>query len=332
MKLADLGEFGFIDRVGRTVAPGRLVRQGIGDDCAVLEMPPGHLLLTTTDMLVEEIHFRRRWTDFRLLGRKSAAVNLSDIAAMGGIPRFLYLGLALPAELSLEDLDAFTAGFIAKAAEHGACLVGGDTCRSPGPLVISVTAEGTVPEAELVKRSGAAAGDAIYVSGTLGDSALALRRLLGGESPEPFLARRHHDPEARVPLGRALAAAGIPSAMIDVSDGLVGDLGHILKASGVGADLELGALPLSAPLREALAASPEIFELALTGGEDYELLFTVPPSKEPLLPPVAKAACLPLTRIGTIAGEGGLTARDAEGKPCRLPRAAFDHFSLRETS
>jgi thiamine-monophosphate kinase len=332
MKLADLGEFGFIDRIGRTAASGRLVRQGIGDDCAVLEMPPGHLLLTTTDMLVEEVHFRRQWTDFRLLGRKSAAVNLSDIAAMGGIPRFLYLGLALSPELSLEDLDAFTAGFIEKASEHGASLAGGDTCRSPGPLVISVTAEGTVPEGEVVKRSGSAPGDAIYVSGTLGDSALALRQLLAGKTPEPSLARRHHDPEARVDLGRALAAAGIPSAMIDVSDGLVGDLGHILKASGTGAVLELGALPLSAPLRKALAETPEVLELALTGGEDYELLFTVPSSREALLPALVEATRLPLTRVGTITSEKRLAAKDPEGREYRLTQAAYDHFRRRETS
>jgi thiamine-monophosphate kinase len=329
MNLEELGEFGFIDRIGRSAGPGLLVRQGIGDDCAVVELPPGHLLLTTTDMLIEEVHFCRRWTDFRLLGRKSAAVNLSDIAAMGGIPHFLYLGLGLGAELSLEDLDVFIAGFIEKASEHGACLVGGDTCRSPGPLVISVTAEGSVPEGELVKRSGAVPGDALYVSGTLGDSALALKQMLAEETPEPSLARRHHDPDPRVSLGRELAAAGIPSAMIDISDGLVGDLGHILKASEVGAVLDLAAIPLSASLREALEKDPELFNLVLAGGEDYELLFTVPPYRENFLPAVSESVKLSLTRIGTITGGEGLTARDSEGKPCRLPETAFDHFHPR---
>jgi thiamine-monophosphate kinase len=327
VKLAELGEFGFIDRIARSVSPGAGVRLGIGDDCAALELPPGELLLTTTDLLVEQVHFRREWTDLRTLGRKSVAVNVSDIAAMGGTPRHLFLGLAVPAAMSVEELDEFLAGFLDAAGHYGATLAGGDTCGSPGPLLISVTAEGAVPEGELLRRSGARPGDALYVSGTLGDSGLALRQLLAGESPAPLLARRHHDPEARTGLGRALARAKLPTAMIDVSDGLLADLGHILESSQVGAAIAAAALPLSAPFRRALATEPALVELALAGGEDYELLFTVPPEREAELAQLAKAAAVPVTRLGSItAPEAGLTVLDRDGRAIRPRRSGYDHF------
>lgn len=327
MKLAELGEFGFIDRVGRSVSNGAGVRLGIGDDCAALTLPPGELLLTTTDLLVEQVHFRREWTDLRTLGRKSVAVNVSDIAAMGGTPRHLFLGLAVPAAMSVEELDDFVAGFLEAARHYGATLAGGDTCGSPGPLLISVTAEGAVPEGELVRRRGARPGDAVYVSGTLGDSGFALRQLLAGEVPEPLLARRHHDPEARTGLGRALARAAIPTAMIDVSDGLLADLGHILEASQVGAAIEAAALPLSDPFRRALAAEPALLELALAGGEDYELLFAVPPERESELADLAKSADVPVTRIGGITSAAGeLAALDRNGHPLPLRKTGYDHF------
>ncbi|WP_298035778.1 thiamine-phosphate kinase [uncultured Desulfuromonas sp.] len=327
MKLSDLGEFGFIERLRDSVPAGSGVRCGIGDDCAALELPPGELLLTTTDMLIEEVHFRRQWTDLRLLGRKSVAVNVSDVAAMGGTPRHLFLGLGIPREMEVEELDAFMAGFLESAARYGACLAGGDTCRSPGPLLISVTAEGSVPEGELVGREGARPGDAVYVSGTLGDSALALRLLQDECSPDPHLARRHHDPEARVGLGRALARAGLPTAMIDLSDGLLADLGHILEASKVGARVDEAALPLSEPFRRASERDPALLELALAGGEDYELLFTVPPDREAGISGLAREAGLPLTRVGSVGlANDGLTVQDRQGAVRRPTRGGFNHF------
>ncbi|BCR06867.1 thiamine-monophosphate kinase [Desulfuromonas versatilis] len=327
MKLSELGEFGFIRRLRQQVSDGPGVRLGIGDDCAALELPPGELLLTTTDLLIEQVHFRRDWTDPRSLGRKSVAVNISDIAAMGGTPRHLFLGLGIPAATEAEELEAFMAGFIEAAAEYGAALVGGDTCRSAGPLLISVTAQGSVPAEELVRRGGARPGDAIYVSGTLGDSALALDRLLAGAEPDPWLARRHHDPTARSGLGRALAAARLPSAMIDLSDGLLADLGHVLEASGVGARVELGLVPLSPAFRAALAAAPGLVELALAGGEDYELLFTLDPRHEPQLQRLAAEVGVPLTRVGRIVSpEEGLQILDLQGHPYRPTRLGFNHF------
>jgi thiamine-monophosphate kinase len=327
MKLAELGEFGFIERIRRAAAGGPGVRLGIGDDCAVLDWPAGHVLLTSNDLLIEGVHFRLEWSDWHALGRKSVSVNVSDIAAMGGIPRYLYLGLGIPSPTAVADLDRFLDGFLEAAADYGAVLAGGDTCRSPGPLLISVTVEGSAPGGEVVCRSGAEPGQAIYVSGTLGDSALGLRRLRDGLQPEAFLARRHHDPEARVALGRALAAAGLAGAMIDLSDGLLADLGHILEASAVGARIEEERLPLSPDFRAALATDPQLLELAWSGGEDYELLFTVPPAKESLLADVAAECSLDLTRIGIITPrESGLQIADGQGRLRKPLRGGFNHF------
>lgn len=327
MKLAELGEFGFINRIRRNVPAGPGVRVGIGDDCAALEVPAGELLLTTTDLLIEQVHFRREWTDLRTLGRKSAAVNVSDIAAMGGTPRHLFLGLAVPAGIRVEELDEFIGGFLEAAGHYGATLAGGDTCVSPGPLMISVTAEGTVPAGELVCRNGARPGDSIYVSGTLGDSGLALRMLLAGQTPSPFLARRHHDPEARTGLGRALAQAGIATAMIDVSDGLLADLSHILETSQAGAEIESSALPLSLPFQQALSQTPDLLDLALCGGEDYELLFTVPVEMEAGLTDLANGVGVPVTRLGRVtASQAGLSVIDRDGRSCRPRNTGYDHF------
>ncbi len=325
MSLARLGEFGLIARIRAQVQDPAELPLGIGDDCAAARVPEGELLLTTTDLLIEQVHFRRDWTDLETLGRKSVAVNVSDIAAMGGTPRQIYLGVGLPADLPLEQIEAFMRGVLAACSSYGATLAGGDTCRSPGPLFLSVTAQGSVPPAQLVTRGGARPGDAVYVSGTLGDSALALRLLLAGAQPPPELARRHHDPQARVALGRSLAAGGLATAMIDLSDGLLGDLGHILEASGVGARLEAGALPLSVALRAALPEPREQQDLALTGGEDYELLFTVPPQHEAAVA-VLSCAELPLTRIGSIRAEAGLELVDPDGSPRSLPQGGFRHF------
>lgn len=327
MKLADLGEFGFIERIRGAVTKleGSGVRLGIGDDCAVLELPPGQVLLTSTDLLIEEIHFHSDWSDWRALGGKCVSVNVSDVAAMGGSPRHLYLGLAIPATMAVDDLDAFLEGFLEAASGYGAVLVGGDTCRSPGPLLISVTVEGAAPTDQVVARSGARPGDGIYVSGTLGDSALALQQLQSGRPVTDELAHRHHRPQARVGLGRALAEAQLPSSMIDVSDGVLADLGHILEASAVGARLEQALLPLSPVFRQALSEDSALFELALCGGEDYELLFTVPADKEHLLS--ALVADVPVTRIGTVTEpEKGLLLIDAAGKVRPARAKGYNHF------
>lgn len=325
MKLAEIGEFGLIGRLRKAVGENRDVVLGIGDDCAVTEVPAGHRLLTTTDLLIEGIHFRRDWTDLRQLGRKSVSVNVSDLAAMGGTPRHLSLGLGLPPDLTVEDFDHFMNGFLAAAADYQAALIGGDLSRSPGPLVIAVTAQGVVDNSRHVPRSGARPGDAVYLSGTLGDSALALHLLQKGEQPDPSLVRRLHDPEAKVALGEALAAKGLPSAMIDISDGLLADLGHILESSNAGAHIQAAALPLSHPFRRATANDPELLDLAWVGGEDYELLFTVPPDQEALLRTPEFIRLGPLSRIGTIEPPG--TGLKIVGRaPAKTGAQGYSHF------
>jgi len=326
MSLRELGEFGFIERIRRQIQPAGAVQIGIGDDCAAVTVPPHELLLTSTDMLIESVHFRRDWTSLADLGEKSVAVNVSDVAAMGGLPRHLYLSLGVPDNLTVEDLDQFIEGFLRAAACYSVTLVGGDTCRSPGLLLISVTVEGTVPAAEMVRRQGARPGDAIFVSGTLGDSALGLQFLLQGTPLSEHLAARHHRPQARSRLGRRLSSARLPSAMIDVSDGLLADLGHILESSLTGALIDAAVLPLSTDFRTALNENPARLELALTGGEDYELLFCVPESACAAVAGLAEAG-LPLTRIGTILPvDQGLQVRQPDGTIQLRQAKGFNHF------
>jgi thiamine-monophosphate kinase len=325
--LAELGEFGLIERIRQQAVPAPYLRLGIGDDCSIQAVAAEDELMTSTDLLLEGVHFNLEWTDFESLGYKSAAVNISDIAAMGGVPRCLYLGLAVPKTVSVEQLEQFVAGFVAAAQAYGAVLAGGDTCRSGVALVISVTAEGTAPQGQAVCRSGARPGDLVFVSGTLGDSALALRMLQQGKQPSAQLAFRHHRPQARVTLGRRLAETGLATAMIDVSDGLVADLGHILSASGLGAVLHLEEIPLSSGFSEVLIRQPEWLELALTGGEDYELLFTVASESAGDIVRLAAELALPLTRIGTLQAEPGLLILQQDGGHYPFQRSGFDHFS-----
>ncbi len=292
-------EFRLIERI-RALAPSRLeVEEGIGDDCAVLNPPAGERLLVTSDLLLEGVHFRRDWTTAADLGAKSVAVNLSDLAAMGARPLALVLGLGVPDDFPAGQLDALITGFCREAADCGVALVGGDTCRAQQFLTVAVTAFGTAPPGRIVRRSGARVGDLLLVSGELGDSALALRLLQRGGLPPPELAARHHRPRARVELGMRLAAAGV-HAMIDLSDGLIGDLGHLLAASGVGAEIETGRLPLSRAFRRALAADPELLSLALGGGEDYELLLAAEPARVDFLQQLAAGAGERLTVIGRV--------------------------------
>jgi len=326
MRLKELGEFGLIDRIAGRVTRKAGVRIGIGDDAAALEPSPGQVTLASADMLVEGVHFDLALCDPVTLGRKSLAVNLSDIAAMGGIPRYALLSLAVPQDLSVEFLDGFTTGFLEVAAEFDVTLVGGDTCASPGGLVVSVTVMGEQFAERVVTRSSARPGDLIFVTGTLGDSALGLKQLREGKRAGAAV-RRHLDPLPRVREGMVLAEAGLPTAMIDVSDGLLADLGHILDLSKVGARLELDRLPLSPAFA---ACMPELgddpFLLPLAGGEDYELLFTAPPGRADAV----REALAPLgTRLSVI-GEittSGLRVVGADGSDYPVAVRGYSHFS-----
>jgi len=320
-----MGEFDLIQRFFKEHSrpPAEAVPVGIGDDCAVINPTAGMQWLVSSDMLVEGRHFLSTVAPERL-GHKALAVNLSDLAACGARPRAFTLALSLP-RADEQFLAGFSRGLFALAQIHGIELVGGDT--TAGPLNICITVMGEAPRGQALLRSGAKMGDDIYVSGmTLGDARLALEAFRGtvNLAGEDFdLARQAMEcPQPRVALGQALR--GLAHSAIDVSDGLVGDLGHILKASGVGARLEVDALPRSAVLsRQPLALQREC---GLAGGDDYELVFTAPAAVAAQLAAAAAASGTAITRIGRIEAEPGLRLFDAQGQVLDLGLSSFDHF------
>jgi len=297
---------------------------GVGDDCALLAVPPGQQLAVSIDTLASGVHFLPD-CDPEAIGHKCLAVGLSDLAAMGATPAWSTLALTLPADLprtSPDWLAAFARGFGQLARAHGVALVGGDTTR--GPLSITVQVHGLLPCAAAVRRAGARPGDLICVSGTLGDAGLALRALLAGAVPDAALRARLERPTPRVALG--LALRGVATAMIDCSDGLAADLGHILVASQVGAELDLADLPLVGAVAAAVAQTGD-WGLPLAGGDDYELCFCLPPGQRARLPAIAAAGGCPLTPIGRVRAGAGLVCRAPGGQVVELARAGFDHFA-----
>ena len=329
--LADWGEFAFIDFLARHPALAQAdLEVGIGDDASVWRPPAGARVLTTLDMLVEGVHFDLASTSAADLGWKALAVNLSDLAAMGGRPECVYLGLGLPPATAKAWLKEFIDAFLRLAECYRVRLAGGDTVRA-GELVISVTLVGSTTAAPGL-RSGASPGDGIYCSGTIGDSCLGLRvldgRLAGlSEADAEFLKKRHRRPNPRLALGRKLVAAGVASAMIDISDGVVADLGHLLKRSGgLGAELESGRLPFSAPARRVLESGRvELVDL-MTGGEDFELLFTAPPSAAAEIAEIAAFLELPVAGIGRVVGRAGISLAGPAGKIELKTKGGYDHF------
>jgi len=303
------------------------VHRGVGDDAALLAPSPGCELAVSVDMLVAGRHFLAD-VDPEKLGHKTLAVNLSDLAAMGATPRWALLAGALP-ELDANWLGAFARGFYALADRHDVDLVGGDTTR--GPLNLCVTILGEVPTGLALARAGAKPGDDVYVSGVLGDAALALAAIAGRvalDSDALGAAREKLEvPEPRIALGIALR--GVASAAIDVSDGLTGDLGHILEQSAVGAEIDLTAVPRSRALARSLAAAERSIALdcLLGGGDDYELCFTAPREAAARVAQIAVATGVALTRIGTVTAAPGLTVRDERGVPLPALPKAFDHFA-----
>jgi thiamine-monophosphate kinase len=288
---------------------------GVGDDCALLRPEVGLELAVTTDMLVEGRHFLPG-ADPRALGHKSLAVNLSDLAAMGAAPKWMLLAIGMPT-VDEAWLAAFSAGLFALAARYGVDLVGGDTTRSP-QRTITITAIGEVPASVALYRAGARPGDDVWVSGELGGAARGLAPPANAEA-----AKRLHEPEPRVELGERLR--GMANAAIDVSDGLAGDLGHILERSRVGAVLEYERIPRSAAFRNLKNAELER-DCVLSGGDDYELLFTAASARRADLEALGRELGLPLARIGAIqSGDARLTVLDADGKAMNF-KPGFDHF------
>lgn len=322
-----LSEFDLIKRYfqrDRAVGPGARTVLGIGDDCALLAPTPGMQLAVSSDMLVEGRHFFAG-ADPVALGHKCLAVNLSDLAAMGAAPLGFTLALALPAA-DPDWLDGFSRGLFALADAHGCELVGGDTTK--GPLNICITIFGEVAPGRALRRDAARAGDDIWISGTLGDARLALAHYLDEAPLAPadlaLAAPRLHAPTPRVALGRALAEGGLAHAALDISDGLAGDLAHILAASRAGAVLDADALPAG----PALARQPVDLRrrFAAAGGDDYELCFTAPTARREAILAAAAASGTPVTRVGAITPDPGLRFVDAAGAALRLEARGWDHF------
>ena len=320
-----MGEFDLIARY--FTRPARRAVTGVGDDCALWQPQSGMQLAVSSDMLVEGRHFLSTVAPQRL-GHKALAVNLSDLAACGARPLAFTLALSLP-RVDEAWLQGFSHGLFLLADAHGCELIGGDTTQ--GPLNICITVFGEIPPGDALLRGAAQAGDDIYVSGTVGDARLALEVFRGSLSLEAELfetARlRMEQPEPRVALG--LALRGIANACIDISDGLVGDLGHIMKASGVGAVLTTGWVADSAAISPALQSLPmsRRLDMALAGGDDYELLFTAAPDQAQAVQEAANDCDVPVTCIGRISAGQGLQVMDIHGVPISRRFVSFDHFS-----
>ncbi len=331
----ELGEFEFIERIAAAGLEGSAdVVCGIGDDCAVLGRGNDRVRLITSDLMVEGVHFVVEASDARWLGHKLLAVNLSDIAAMGGEPREALVSVAVSPDFDVGYMERVYDGLRACATRFGVNVVGGDTTRSTGPLVMNLTLTGEMDQDRVCYRSGARPGDLIYVSGTLGDSAAGLELALGntvGLSREDreFLLGRHHRPEPRVALGQVLSASGDVTAMLDLSDGMGSDLRHICRQSGVSAVIGETTIPVSPALRRFCAlADIGTRDLAISGGEDYELLFTVAPGRRNDIQALAGESGV--IRIGRIeAGDGRIYLEDAKGARMELAAHGFDHFSPR---
>ncbi|HWG10526.1 MAG TPA: thiamine-phosphate kinase [Rhodanobacteraceae bacterium] len=317
-------EFDLIDLIHRRTALARDdVRLGIGDDAALLDVPAGQRLVACTDTLVAGVHFPAA-TAPRDIGWKSLAVNLSDLAAMGAQPAWAMLALTLP-QADARFVEHFLDGFAELARQFQVALVGGDTTR--GSLSITVSALGLVPENLAITRAGARAGDAVFVTGTLGDAAAALHALREPQAHAPSwltaLRERLDRPQPRIAAG--LALRGIATACIDLSDGLLADLGHVCARSGVGAEIDADALPVSLVLREAFPADRRR-DFASAGGDDYELCFTARETETTRVAEVFSTLGCAATRIGRIVPGSGVRVHDADGRPLDLPRHGWQHF------
>lgn len=340
MRVRDIGEFGLIDRIARSLPPpGEGVVVSIGDDVAVLQSSERHIL-ATCDIQVEGIHFLKDKITPYQLGRKVVAINVSDIAAMGGLPRYLLISLVLPKETEVAWVDGLYEGMREECARWGAEIVGGNMAHSPNGIIVDLFLLGEVEPDRLLRRSGARIGDRVLVTGTLGDSAAGLALVLrpGGEWPaehRDFALSRHLTPTPRLMEGRAIARSGLATAAIDVSDGLSSDIGHICEMSQLGVRLWADMIPISEATQAiAQATGTDPLQWALFGGEDYELLFTAPADQAAeLARRVQEGTGTPVSIIGEIvpAGEGATLVR-ADGTVLPLVKGGWDHFRDSEST
>ena len=315
-----VAEFDLIERIRRRVATRDDVLLGIGDDAALLQPPAGMQLVVAMDTLNSGVHFPPD-TAPADIGWKALAVNLSDLAAMGALPAWCTLSLSLP-DADGEFVDGFLDGFLALASQHDLALVGGDTTR--GPLSICVAVHGFIDAGQALRRDGARAGDDLWVSGTLGDAAAALSYWQSGGAIDPTLRMRLDRPTPRVSLGHVLR--GIATSCIDVSDGLLADLGHVCSASGVGALVDVDALPASDALRATFDSEPRR-QLQATGGDDYELCFSAPVEAQAAVLAGARQAGVAVTRIGRLDARGGVATLTSAGADWRAPTPGWQHFA-----
>jgi thiamine-monophosphate kinase len=328
--MADLGEFDLIESLFRPLAEGFPGALDLKDDAALVPVSPGCRMVVTTDALVAGVHFRENDPP-DLVARKALRVNLSDLAAMGAKPLGLLVAACFPKDADDAWFKTFARGLQQDKAEFNVPIIGGDTVRTSGPFTLTVTALGEVEEGKVFKRSAAKAGDAILVSGTIGDGALGLDALEGRlpnlfEDERQWLEQRYLLPRPRLELAQALAAARKVHAGMDVSDGLLADLGHICKASVLGAEVRIQDVPLSSPARAALKSDPKLLERILAGGDDYELLLTAPVSCVPMLKEIAAHLRIGLTQIGLMVEGEGVSAFDASGSGVELKSSGWKHF------
>lgn len=323
-----MDEFDLIKTYFAPLAKGFPGSLNLADDAAIISPPPGAELVVTTDAINRGVHFIGD-EDPALIARKLLRVNLSDLAAMGATPLCYFLALMLPKDTESHWIKRFSEGLHEDQALFGIYLAGGDTSATKEGMSFSATALGSVPQGRALKRSGARLGDAIYISGTLGDSALGLQLLQRNihaphDADREFLEERYLLPSPQLALGQKLV--GIANTCMDVSDGLVQDLGHICAASGVGATINREKLLLSAPASKLIEANPALWDAALSGGDDYELLFTAPPEKELLVRDLSSELELSLTKIGEITEGEEVEVRDGQGRVVPVERKGFRHF------
>jgi len=333
VKLSDLGEFGFIQRIAsRYPTSNPAVLKGIGDDAAAVTFPPGQTALLSTDQLIEGVHFRLETTDPWSLGWKSLAVNISDIAAMGGSPVGFTISLGVPVRTSIAFLDSYYDGIMSLAEQTGTQLLGGDTAGSGEGMFISVSIIGSVMSDGVVYRSTGKDEDDVYVTGCLGEAALGLIILERNASSEgneiDQLRNRHLRPFPRLEEGRALAEKKIARSMIDVSDGLIADLRHICTESVLGAIVETEHIPISTVVKEhAEQFGADPLSLALSGGEDYELVFSADRKKRSEIASLGRQWNCPISRIGRLSRTvQDVVVRDAQGHSIPVGAAGYDHF------
>ena len=333
MTLGDIGEFGLIDRIANLFdRDDSEIIIGIGDDAAAISRGDGILSLATSDMLLEGVHFDLAYTSPDQLGEKALAVNVSDIAAMGGSPRFFLLSIALPKNTELDFIDKFSKGASLAAKRFGITLIGGDTVASDDKILISITLIGEVPEREVLSRKGAKSGDQIFVTGTIGDSAAGLALLKKGinmdNNPPEYgeLIKKHLLPSPRVKLARYISKNHLATSMIDISDGLLKDLGHICESSHVQGRVWLDRIPLSEGYIKAAKEFNFGINPALAGGEDYELIFTIPIEKVEELDKLENFFDCTFTHVGEICPGNGILLYDNENNIVDTAISGYDHF------